>query len=115
MKATLSNYQQSPRKVRLVGNLIKGKSVTQADNELTYLVKRSSKPMKDLLKSAVASAVTQTGAKVEDLVIKNVTVDKGMVMKRSMPRAFGRASRINHRFSHVTITLGEKAVAKKKK
>lgn len=118
MKATLSNYKQSPRKVRLVGNLIKGKKVADADLALTYLVKRASKPMKDLLKSAVSNALSQTGTKEENLVVKNVTVDKGLVMKRSMPRAFGRASRINHRTSHVTIVLDEKepqVKSKKKK
>lgn len=116
MKATLTNYKQSPRKVRLVGNLIKGKTVAQAEVNLTYLVKRASQPIKELLKSAVANALAQTGATEETLVIKNITVDKGLVMKRSMPRAFGRASKINHRTSHITITLAQgEAVTKKKK
>lgn len=114
MKATLSNYKQSPRKVRLVGNLIKGKTVSQAEVDLTYLVKRASKPIKDLLKSAVSNALAQTGATEDTLIIKNVTVNKGLVMKRSMPRAFGRASRINHRTSHITITLTSKTPEVKK-
>ncbi len=109
MKASLSNYNQSPRKVRLVASLIKGKTVADADTQLTYLVKRASAPIKKLLNSAVANAVLQTGATQENLVIKNVTVDKGVVMKRSMPRAFGRASRINLRTSNVTLTLEQKS------
>lgn len=115
MKATLSNYNQSPRKVRLVANLIKGKKVADADTQLTYLVKRASSPIKKLLNSAVANAVSQTGATEENLVVKNVTVDKGIVGKRFMPRAFGRASRINRRTSNVTLTLEQKSAEAKTK
>lgn len=115
MKAILSNYKQSPRKVRLVANLIKGKKVADADTQLTYLVKRASSPMHKLLSSAVANAVTQTGANKENLIVKNVTVDKGIVMKRSMPRAFGRASRINKRTSNIVLTLEQKEAAVKTK
>ncbi len=115
MKAILSNYKQSPRKVRLVATLIKGKSIADADTQLTYLVKRASLPIKKLLNSAVANAVSQTGATKENLIVKNVTVDKGIVMKRSMPRAFGRASRINKRTSNVVLTLEQKAAAVKTK
>ena len=57
MKAVLKNYRQAPRKVRLVADSIKGKSVVQAQTELDYLVKRASLPMKKLLESAVANAV----------------------------------------------------------
>jgi large subunit ribosomal protein L22 len=115
MKAILSNYRQSPRKVRLVADLIKGKKVKDADTQLNYLVKRASLPIKKLLNSAVANAVLQTGAQPEDLVVKNVTVDKGTVLKRFMPRAFGRASRINRRTSNVTLTLTQAEKVTKKK
>lgn len=115
MKAILSNYKQSPRKVRLVADLIKGKNVKEAETQLTFLVKRASDPIKKLLNSAVANAVNQTGASEEELVIKSVTVDKGPVLKRFMPRAFGRASRINRRTSNVTLTLAQKTGAEKTK
>ncbi len=106
MKASLKNYRQSPRKVRLVGDLLKGKSVVVAQTELRNLIKRASLPMMKLLDSAVANAKLQ-GMDINNLVIANVTVNKGLVMKRSMPRARGSASRINKRTSHVLLTLKE--------
>ncbi len=113
MKASLTNYRQSPRKVRLVASLIRGKSVAVADRELAFLVKRASSPIRVLLASAVANA-KQAGIEAENLFVKEIRVDKGIVMKRQMPRAFGRASRINKRASHVLIVLGERGVETKK-
>ena len=113
MKAYLHNYRQAPRKVRLVANLIKGKSVAVADLELKHLAKRAALPIEKLLASAVANAKV-AGADVQNLMVKDVTVDKGIVMKRHMPRAFGRAAAIHKHSSHVTITLAEKAGRKTK-
>lgn len=107
MKAFLKNYRQSPRKVRLVAGLIKGKKVDQAIVSLDFLVKRASDPMKKLLLSAVANA-KEMGVNENNLFIKELRVDKGIVMKRMMPRAMGRGARINKRTSHVTLVLGEK-------
>lgn len=114
MKAQLTNYRQAPRKVRLVADLIKGKSVKDAKSELAFLVKRASLPIAKLLDSAVANAKV-SGADVETLFIKEVRVDKGTVLKRFMPRAFGRASQINKRNSHVVIVLGVRGEDTKKK
>lgn len=108
MKAYLKNYRQAPRKVRLVANLIKGKSVAAADLELKNLAKRAALPMEKLLASAVANAKVQ-GADADMLVVKDVQVDKGVVLKRMMPRAFGRGASIHKHSSHVTIFLSEKA------
>jgi large subunit ribosomal protein L22 len=113
MKAFLKNYRQSPRKVRLVAGLLKGKDVLRAITELDFLAKRAGLPIKKLLLSAVANA-KQKGAEAENLFIKELRVDKGIVMKRMMPRAMGRASRINKRTSHISILLGEKVVPVKK-
>lgn len=113
MKAFLKNYRQSPRKVRLVAGLIKGKRVADANTHLSFLPKRASLPIQKLLNSAVANA-KQSGANVENLVVSSVTVDKGIVMKRIMPRARGSASRINKRTSHVVLTLAEKVITPKK-
>ena len=107
MKATLSNYRQSPRKVRLVTDLIKGKSLGEAETLLKFNLKRASEPMLKLLNSAAANAQNQ-GENVDALVVKNVTVDEGTTMHRWMPRAFGRASALRKRSSHVTVTLGKK-------
>lgn len=110
MKAFLKNYRQSPRKVRLAADLIKGKNVTDALTELNFLAKRASLPLKKLLLSAIANAKTQ-GAETENLFIKDLRVDKGIVMKRIMPAAMGSAHRINKRTSHVEVVLAEKVAA----
>ena len=107
MKAFLKNYRQSPRKVRLVAGLIKSKRVAEALLILDTLSKRAAGPIKILLASAVSNA-KQKGIKENNLFIENVTVNKGIVMKRSMPRARGSASRINKRTSHVMLSLVEK-------
>ncbi len=114
MKAFLKNYRQAPRKVRLVAGLIKGKPVAVAELELKHLAKRAALPMEKLLASAVANAKVG-GADVANLFVKDVTVDKGIVMKRHMPRAFGRASAIHKHSSHVTLTLAETGVKEEKK
>ncbi|HLP86862.1 MAG TPA: 50S ribosomal protein L22 [Candidatus Paceibacterota bacterium] len=114
MKAFLKNYRQSPRKVRLVGDLIKSKRVAEALTILDNLPKRASSPIQTLLNSALSNA-KQRGVKEDNLFIENVTVNKGIVLKRIMPRARGSASRINKRTSHVMLTLVEKTVEKKAK
>lgn len=108
MKALLSNYRQAPRKVRLVAKSLVGKSVKEAEMELRFMVKRAAAPLEKLLASAVANAVNQSGLDANNLIIKEMRVDKGIVLHRSMPRAFGRASSINKRGSHVMIVLAEK-------
>ena len=113
MKAFLKNYRQSPRKVRLVAGLIKGKSVAQAIAELDFLAKRAGLPIKKLLLSAVANA-KQMGIESENLFIKELRVDKGIVMKRMMPAAMGTGHRINKRTSHLNLLLAEKIVPAKK-
>lgn len=110
MKAFLKNYRQSPRKVRLVADLIKGKRVSEAFTQLQNLPKRASLPIEKLLASAVANAKS-AGINADDLYVANVTVNEGIVMKRSMPRARGSASRINKRTSHIMLTLIEKNAA----
>jgi large subunit ribosomal protein L22 len=104
MKAKLSQYRQSPRKVRLVTDLIKGKSIEVATAELSYLPKRAADPVLKLLRSAVANA-GNSGAKTDGLYIKNITVDKGVVLKRMMPRAHGRGFPIHKHTSHISIEL----------
>ncbi|MFA6353690.1 MAG: 50S ribosomal protein L22 [Candidatus Paceibacterota bacterium] len=113
MKAFLKNYRQSPRKVRLVAELIKGKKVSEAIAELDFLAKRAGLPIKKLLLSAVANAKS-TGVEVENLFVKELRVDKGITMKRMMPAAMGTGHRINKRTSHLNLLLAEKVVAVKK-
>jgi large subunit ribosomal protein L22 len=108
MKASLTNYRQSPRKVRLVTEAVKGKHVSDAMVVLSYMPKRAAEQIQKLISSASANAVN-LGAMAENLVIKNIEVNKGFVIKRSMPRAMGVAKPINKRTSHVAVTLAEVA------
>ena len=107
MKAFLKNYRQSPRKVRLLADLVRGKSTADALATLQFIDKRAADPFAKVIKSAIANAKDQ-GANEEKLFVKAVAVDKGTVLKRFMPRARGSASRINKRNSHISVELGEK-------
>lgn len=104
MKATLKNYRQAPRKVRLITDLIKGKTVDMALAQLDQLIKRGSLPVKKLL----LSALNNSKLSPESLVVDVATVDKGLVLKRIMPRAMGRAFPIHKHTSHITINLKAK-------
>ncbi len=105
MKAFLTNYRQSPRKVRLIADAIKGKPVNEAEAILTFMVKRGANPMKKILTSAVSNAKANFGVEKDLLFVKNATVDKGVVMKRVERRARGSANIIQKRSSHIEITL----------
>ena len=94
--------------MRLVASLVKGKNISQAVTLLEFLPKRAGVPFKKLLLSAISNA-KQMGKTAEDLFIKELTVDKGVTLKRMMPAAMGSAHRINKRSSHVTLALGERA------
>ena len=108
IRATLDSHNQTPRKVRLVANLVKGKSVKDALVALSFLPKRAAEPMKKLIESAAANA-KQQGEKVDELAVQNITVESAGMLKRYMPRAFGRASLIRHKKSRVKVTLAAKA------
>jgi len=107
MKAILKNYRQSPRKVRLIADLVRGKSAADALTTLRFVDKRAAQPFAKLIESAVANAKVQ-GANLDKLFIKAVQVNKAPTLKRFMPRARGSASRINKRNSHLSVELGEK-------
>lgn len=108
MRAFRKNYQQSPRKVRLVADLIRGKKVGEALTMLEFAPQRAALEVAKVLRSAEANAVS-LGKKKEKLFIAKIAIDKGIVLKRFMPRARGAASRINKRSSHITIELAERA------
>jgi large subunit ribosomal protein L22 len=105
MKASLTNFKQSPRKVRLVADMIRGKRVSIARDSLHFLAKKSSPEMVKLLDSAVANA-RQQGMNPEDLMVKMISVNKALVMRRFKPMARGRASTIRRTMSHVDLELG---------
>ncbi|MBI5005370.1 MAG: 50S ribosomal protein L22 [Candidatus Lloydbacteria bacterium] len=116
MRALLKNYRQSPRKVRLVADAIRGKKVSDALVVLSALPRRATLPLKKLLESAMANA--KHGDKSTDaraLFVREIQVNKGVTLKRSLSRAMGRATPINKRSSHITLILGEKENNKKTK
>ena len=107
MKAYLKNYRQSPRKVRLLADLVRGKEVKRALSLLSFAEKRAAKPFATLLASAVANAKA-AGKNIESLYISRVAVDKGVTTRRFMPRARGSAGTINRRASNISVELSEK-------
>lgn len=113
MKALLKNFHQSPRKVRLIANLIRGKSVVAAHSALSYAPQKSSDAILKLLESAVANA-RQKGASEETLFVKTITVNKGAVLHRFMPKARGRAARYAKTMSIIALELGTNEAPKKK-
>lgn len=109
--AKLSGYRQAPRKVRLVAGLVRGKSVENAIVELNHRAKRAAPVFVKLIQSAVANAKAQ-GMDVKTLIVSELRVDKGPVLKRSRPRAQGRAFPIHKHTSHIIISLSEKGSVK---
>ena len=108
-KATLSYARISPRKVGIVCDLIRGKSVTQAQAILMATPKAASPLLSKLVKSAAANAENNFSMDPAKLYVSEVYATPGPILKRIMPRAQGRAYRINKRTSHVTIAVAEKA------
>jgi len=115
VKASLKYLRISPRKVRLVADLIKGLSVKVAEANLLHVSKRSSNPLLKLLKSAVANAEHNFGLDKNNLFIRAIRVDEGPALKRWRPRARGAAFSIKKRTSHIFLTLKEIKETKEKK
>lgn len=113
--AKLRNLRMSPRKVRLLTDLVKGQTVQNALVQLAMQAKDAARPVKKLLESAVANAEHNHAVDTTTLIIKNAFVDGGAVLKRFTPRAFGRASAIHKRTSHVTVVLEGEVDEKKAK
>lgn len=107
-KAIARNIRIAPRKVRLVIDLIRGKSVEEAFAILRFTHRAASPVIEKVLKSAVANAEHNYSMDVNNLVVDTAFVDEGPTLKRYMPRAMGRASRINKRSSHITLVVKEK-------
>jgi large subunit ribosomal protein L22 len=111
MKASLTNFKQSPRKVRLVADMIRGKKVLVAKDMLAFMPKKSSPEIAKLLESAISNARMQ-GMNPDDLTVKTIFVNKANVIRRFTPKARGRAAGIRRTMSHVNIELGMAAGAK---
>ena len=107
-RANVRYVRISPRKIQIVCDLIRGKSVAQATGILTNTPKAASEPLLKLVKSAAANAENNHGMDPEKLYISEIYATGGPIIKRFMPRAQGRAFRINKRTSHITVVLKEK-------
>lgn len=106
--AQLNNLRIAPRKVRLVAGLIKGKNALVAQQQLNFIIKRSSAPLTKLLQSALNNAENNFGLLKENLFVKDIIVNEGMKLKRFMPRAMGQAGPIQKKTSRVRVVLEEK-------
>ncbi|MPY68348.1 50S ribosomal protein L22 [Deinococcus sp. SDU3-2] len=100
--------RMSPRKVRLVVDVIRGKSVAEAEDLLRFIPKSASEPVAKVLKSAKSNAVNNDDMLEDRLVITAAYVDAGPTLKRLIPRARGSANIIKKRTSHITIIVGER-------
>ncbi len=108
VKAKLSYSRISPRKVRLVADLVRGCNVIEAENILKFTNKRPAKSVLKLLRSAIANAENNFNLKKENLYISEIKVDGGPIMKRFRPRARGAVFPIHKKTSHVSVELKEK-------
>ncbi len=115
VSATAKFVRVSPRKARLVADLVRGKSVTDARAILAFSTRDAAVPVRKVLESAAANADHNHGLKSDELVLTHVTVDPGPTIKRFRPRARGSASPILKRTSHITIGLAEPAAGAARK
>jgi len=105
--ARLRYVRISPRKVRLIADLIRGRSIDDAMKILKFTEKRSAPLVGKLIASAVANATDKdAGVDADALFVKSIYVDGGPTLRRYLPRAQGRATRILKRTSHITVELG---------
>jgi large subunit ribosomal protein L22 len=107
-KAIARYVRLTPRKARLVADLVRGKSALQALDILTFTNKKAAVVLKKTLASAIANATNNFNMNEENLYVAKVMVDEGPILKRVMPRAMGRADIIHKKTSHVTVVVSEK-------
>jgi large subunit ribosomal protein L22 len=116
IKASLYNIRMSPRKVRLVANLIKKMPAAKAKAQLSFLIKKPAPFILKLLNSAVANAKHNFQLEEDNLRVGKIVVEAGATLKRWLPRAMGRASAIHKRTCSITLWLEEiKPTAKTKR
>lgn len=106
VKAHVKNLRVAPRKARLVVDLVRGMNIEDALNQLYFVNKGVASDVIKLVKSARANAVHNFKLDPSKLIVKKIWVDEGMTLKRWMPRAFGRATPLRKRASHITVVLG---------
>lgn len=116
-KASLRYLRITPRKVRVVADLIRGKKVDQALAQLAFVEKRAAEPLAKLLRSAVANAevASKNQVDVDQLHVKSLMIDQGPSLRRFMPRAMGRAFKVLKKTSHIALTVSDEALPRKKR
>ena len=107
-KASVSNVGVTPRKARLVIDLVRGKSVAEAQAILKNVNKAASPIVLKLVNSAAANAVNNHGMNQDKLYVKEIYANEGIKMKRFMPRAKGRASGLVKKTSHINVVVAER-------
>jgi len=105
--ATLKHARITPRKARLVADLVRGKYVEDAISVLRFTKRRGAGLILKVIQSAVANATQSAGVEEEKLYISHIAVDDGPRAKRWMPRAMGRATRVLKRTSHIGVRIAE--------
>lgn len=107
--ATLTNLRISPRKLKLIADLVRGRSAQAAIDELRFAHRKYAVAVMKLIQAAVAQASQQRSVDVDRLFVKKIAVNKAVVMKRFMARARGSADTILKRSAHITLILDQKA------
>jgi large subunit ribosomal protein L22 len=107
VQAVLRSARFSAQKARLVADQIRGKSVAEALDVLTYSPKKAAVVVKKVLESAIANAEHNEGADVDELRVSTIFVDEATTMKRIRPRAKGRADRELKRSCHITVKVAD--------
>lgn len=107
IKASINDLRMSPRKVRLVIDLIRKMPVDAALAQLKFTNKLATEPVAKMIESAIANGINTYGLDRNNLFIKEIRSDEGTTLKRWMPKAHGRATVIRKRGAHVMVILGE--------
>ena len=107
VSAQHNNARISAQKARLVADTIRGKSIVQALNILTFSPKKGAELIKKILESAIANAEHNNNADIDELKVITIFVDKGPSLKRFQARAKGRGNRIEKQTCHIHITVGD--------
>jgi large subunit ribosomal protein L22 len=111
--AQLSDYRQAPRKVRVVADLVRGKTVADALTSLRFLPKKAGAPLMKLIESALSNAKNKN-IETENFVIKEIRVDAGKILYRRGSASRGRAPALRKRTSHISVVLAEGKIKTKK-
>jgi large subunit ribosomal protein L22 len=114
VKAVARHVRVSPYKARQIANLVRGKDLAEARYITTFSPQSAARLVGKVLESAVANAEQNNSLNADDLMVVNCLVDEGPTLKRWRPRAYGRATRIRKRTSHITVIVGEREELEKK-